>query len=212
MIFPLEIWIDILKHADALTTARIAQSCKELYELIRVYVDNKGLNPSPTLMMRLDIYKTHGWLEIPKITKVCLPIDYCICVCKDTSKIEGCLQKSMFKRHIDLTFPDLRSPNTKLAFRFRLLNESEVGYICFTSKLNVELHYDGVDEWWMGTKRTMQTPRVKDIYKIDVGYWYFYFPIGKRKSSQGYKLKVSREMFTLSALQALSSNFLITTS
>lgn len=204
MLFPLEIWINISIYADALTIARIAQSCKKLYELIRIHVEKKYLNPAPTMLMQLDVWKLHGYLKEP-ITKVCLPTNCWIYIYKDSSKRHYSVKKSELDPHIDLTFPDLRSPNTKRALMFRLLKPSEIEYKCFTSKLNVEIHNNGVFQWWTGTINVMQTPRIKKFYKLDVGEWYFYLPIGKKKESRGYKIKVSKEIFTISALQALPS-------
>lgn len=202
MLFPLEIWLNILKYTDALTMARVAKSCRDLYELIHVYIEKNHLNPPPTLVTYLNIWKLH-W-ENPKITKICLPTNCWIYISKDRSKTQRYIQKSATESHIELTFPDIRSSDTKAALMFRVLDFGEIEYKCFTSKLNLELH--NVDH-----PAGRYTPRIKKLYKLDMDGWCFYLPIIRMKtpgwrcrwSQGGYKIKISREEFTISTIKTL---------
>ena len=227
MIFPLELWANILKYTDALSTVCVAKTCKQLYELIQIYLENKLIAPIPATQTTLEITKVHASHEI-HILSVDLPADCLVRVFKDTSsdscsvykmsnhepsiglgatKGTSSLSQRLWRSKllIDLTFPDLRSPNQKIALIFKVLKTLEIEYKCLTSKLNMELHHNKIYQWWIGTNNVMLTPRTKKTYREDVGDWYFYFPISKRRESKGYKVKISNYIFVLHPLQPLYS-------
>jgi len=165
MFFSLELWANILRYTDTLATINVAKTCKLLYELIQIYVDKRLISPIPTIQITLEVYKVHASHKL-HILSINLPIDCSIHVFKDSS-LDRC---SIYKINaldslIALSFPDLRSPNQKVALIFNVSKSPEIEYKCLTSKLNMELHHNGIYQWWIGTNNVMITPKTKKNYR-----------------------------------------------
>jgi len=205
MLFTLQLWVNILKYTDALTTVRVAKTCKPLYALIQIYLEKKLISPIPALQTTLEITEVHAsWKN--HILSVDLPTECSICVFKDVNKDSCFVYKvSDPDPFIAPTFPNLRSPNQKVGLHFKVFKTPDIEFKCLTSKLNMELHHDGSWQWWSGTSNVMLTPRTKKIYHQELGDGYFYFPFGRRRGAKGYKVKIHREIFNLYPLQPLST-------